>query len=157
MVYYGHVHFPEKMKRFLLTQKFFEMAIGSLFAWILYKKYEWYNRSIFAKKPVQLIVLAIILWHYTVGFSFSWTLEFKIFCCILYGLLILNVSVITHKLINIDKRILNYLGVISYGLYMYHMVVDYVLRTAVAKFGYKIPPGILIPLYYIVCCQVPLV
>lgn len=142
--------FPENIRKFLLTQKFFMMAIGSLFAYILYKKYEWYNKSIFTSKPVQLIIICIILWHYIVGFSFSPTLAFKITCSFLYGFLILNVSVVANKLFNLDKLHLNYLGVISYGLYMYHMPADYLLRTLVSKTGYMFPTNLLVPLYYVV-------
>jgi peptidoglycan/LPS O-acetylase OafA/YrhL len=150
LIYYGHINFSEKTEKFLLTQKFFEMAIGGLFAYLLYKKHEWYNGFFLSRKPVQLMVLAVIVWHYCIGFSFSGMLPFKILCSVLYGLLILNVSVISHKLINLEKPVLNYLGVISYGLYMYHMLVDYVLRTSVDKFGRGIPSKILVPLYYLV-------
>ena len=150
LIYNQHIVFSEKIQKFLLTQKFFEMAIGSLFAYIIYKKYDWYNTSVFSSKPIQLIILVIILWHYTIGFSFSGSLLFKIACSILYGFLILNVSVITHKLLDLDNPLLNYLGVISYGLYMYHMIVDYILRTTVSKIGYMLPSKLLIPLYYVV-------
>ncbi len=141
--------FPENIQRFLLTQKFFAMAIGGLFAYLIYKKPEWYNKSFFAWKPVQLLVASIIAWHYLVGFSFSWMISFKIACSFLYGFLILNVSVVTNKLFDIDKPLLNYLGIISYGLYMYHMLVDYLLRTIVSKTASVYPRDLLIPLYYI--------
>jgi peptidoglycan/LPS O-acetylase OafA/YrhL len=47
----------------------------------------------------------------------------------LYGLLILNVSSISYKLINLENPFLSYLGTISFGIYMYHLLVDYMLRS----------------------------
>ena len=53
---------------------------------------------------------------------------------LLYGLLILNVSTIPNKLINLEIKPLLYLGRISYGLYMYHMLADYFLRYSFSKY-----------------------
>ena len=45
---------------------------------------------------------------------------------------------------------LSYLGVISYGIYMYHMLVDYVLRMLVPRLqGLQIPSVIIIIAYYL--------
>lgn len=137
-------------KDFFLTQKFYTMATGSVFAYILFYHYEWYNQSFFASKSVQLVVLLIIGGHYLIGFSFSEALFFKIILGFLYGILILNVSVLKSRLINLERPLLRYLGTISYGLYMYHMLNDYFLRLIVQKLtGMHIPPYILAPLYYI--------
>lgn len=149
--------FPVNIQKFLLTQKFFMMATGSLFAYVLYKKYEWYNKSFFAWKSFQLVIVCIILWHYMIGFSFSGTLAFKITCSFLYGFLLLNVSVVTNKLFDLDKLALDYLGVISYGLYMYHMPIDYLLRTLAGKMGNMLPANALIPLYYIILLAVTII
>lgn len=150
LVFFDVFHFPLHWQKFFITLKYFEMAIGSLFAYLLFYYYEWYNGSVFTNKIVQAGILLIILWHFTIGFSFSSALWFKIICCFLYGLLILNVSVIKNKLIHIDQKALNYLGVISYGLYMYHMLVDYFLRTFCEKYGYLLSKNVLVPLYFVV-------
>lgn len=143
-------HFPSNWQVFLLTQKFYAMAIGAVFAYILYHHLAWYQKSFFASKYVQLIVLLIVVGHFTIGYCFSRNLYFEILLSFLYGLLILNVSVLKNKLINLENRWLTYLGVISYGLYMYHMLVDYVLRFVTPKAASIIPNIIIIPLYYIV-------
>lgn len=142
--------FPVNWQAFLHTQKFYAMAIGAVFAYILYYHLEWYERSFFTRKYVQLIVLLIIVGHFTIGYSFSHNVYFGILLSFLYGILILNVSVIKNKLISLENRWLTYLGVISYGLYMYHMLVDYVLRFVTAKIiNMQVPHLIIIPLYYI--------
>lgn len=141
---------PRNILSFLLTQKFYAMATGALFGSILFFHYQAYNRSVFAKKSVQLLLFGAICWHYLVGFPFSNSLIFKILVPFLYGLLILNVSVISNKLINLEKPGLTYLGIISYGIYMYHMVVDYLLRLIFPKLaGFGISKAILVPLYYV--------
>jgi peptidoglycan/LPS O-acetylase OafA/YrhL len=125
------------------------MAIGALFAYVLYYWLDWYNKSIFANRFFQFIVLLVIVGHYSVGFSFSYNLGFKILLSFLYGFLILNVSVVKNKLIRLENNWLTYLGVISYGLYMYHMLVDYALRFVAIKLSAHLPGFVLIPLYYI--------
>lgn len=119
--------------KFLNTLKFSNMAIGSLFGYILYYKFENYNKSLISSKIVQFFVLFIVIWFYFVGFKFRTAEYFVLFMPFIYGMLILNVSVVSKKLISLDVNILNYLGKISYGLYMYHMLIDYFLRFTVQK------------------------
>lgn len=141
---------PNNLAMFLMTQKFYAMAIGSAFGYLLYFRQEKYNQSIIATKPVQLLVLSIIIWHYFIGGVFSETLSFKIFLSFIYGLLILNVSSIKNKLINIEIPFLSYLGVISFGIYMWHMPVDYVLRIITPKLSiFHLPTLVIVSLYYI--------
>jgi peptidoglycan/LPS O-acetylase OafA/YrhL len=150
LLYNDVFHFAANWQHFLLTQKFYAMAIGAVFAYILYFHFNRYEKSLFSKLYIQFIVLLIITGHYLTGFGFSENLYFKILLAFLYGLLILNVSVIKNKLINLEKPWLTYLGVISYGLYMYHMLIDYLLRLVTEKVISKHVPGFLIiPLYYI--------
>jgi peptidoglycan/LPS O-acetylase OafA/YrhL len=151
LLYYDIFHFSVNVQNFLLTQKFYAMAIGAVFAYILYYHFDRYEGSFFTNKYFQLILILIIAGHYLIGYSFSYNLYFKILIACLYGLLILNVSVINNKLVNLEKPWLTYLGVISYGLYMYHMLIDYVLRFVTAKIVAKhvMPAYVLIPLYYV--------
>ncbi len=51
----------------------------------------------------------------------------------IYGILILNISVISNKIIDIETKTFAFLGNISYGLYMYHMLADYFLRFSFQK------------------------
>lgn len=144
------IKLPFNWEAFLLTQKFYAMAIGASFGYLLFYNFDWYNKSAFTNKAVQLLVLGIISWHYLVGFPFSEVLAFKILLAVLYCLLILNVSAVTHKLIDIENPVLSYLGVISYGIYMYHMLVDYLLRMLLPRLQpLHISNRVVIPLYYL--------
>jgi len=145
----GLVAVSPQWKKFLLTQKFYAMAIGSVFAYVLYHYYDVYNKSIFSTRYGQLLILLIVAGHYLIGFSFSDSLLFKILLALLYGLLIMNVSVVKIKIINIEHPVLAYLGVISYGIYMYHMLVDYFLRMMIPAIRTYLPVEILIGAYYL--------
>jgi peptidoglycan/LPS O-acetylase OafA/YrhL len=46
---------------------------------------------------------------------------------VLYSFVIFN-TISARSLINLEIQPFTYLGIISYGLYMYHMLVDYILR-----------------------------
>jgi peptidoglycan/LPS O-acetylase OafA/YrhL len=150
LIYNQSIVLNESLTAFFLTQRFYAMAIGSFYAYILYYHYDWYVNSILTSKITQFVVVAILIIHYTMRFDFSHEFYFHLFITCLYGLLILNVSVIKNKLIDMEKKPFVYLGVISYGLYMYHMLIDYVLRLIFPRLvAYSVPILVLIPLYYI--------
>ena len=150
IVYYKLINIPDNIERFLLTQKFYAMAIGSAFGYVLYFQLYKYNTSFFASKAMQVIVLFVILYHFLIGFSFSEYFVFKITLAVLYGLLILNVAAIKNKIITLQNSTLSYLGVISYGIYMYHMLVDYFLRIVVQKTVFlHVPVTVIVVMYYL--------
>ena len=51
------------------------------------------------------------------------TFAFHLFMNFIFLWLILNVSLNVNSIIRLDSRVLNILGEISYGIYMYHMIV----------------------------------
>ena len=51
------------------------------------------------------------------------TFAFHLFMNFLFLWLILNVSMNVNSIIRLESRVLNLLGEISYGIYMYHMIV----------------------------------
>ena len=154
-VYYRVLPINIKWEMFFLTQKFYSMAIGSLFGYLLFYHFEIYNRSFFAVKIVQAIIVGIVVWHYIFHNVVETGMWFKVFFSFLYGFLILNVSVVSKKIFDLEKPVLSYLGAISYGIYMYHMLVDYLLRYFISKpFFLQIPKMAMIPLYYIALLMV---
>ena len=122
------------LKGFFKTLKFHNMAIGSLFSYILFYKGDQFVKSIFSRKIFQIIIISIILFHYLIGLNIYGPIS-DIFLSVLYGFLILSLASSSNRIINLEKKTLIYLGKISYGLYMYHMVVDYFLRLCFSKVG----------------------
>ncbi len=150
LVYFHLVRVAPNWEVFFLTQKFYSMAIGSLFGYLLFHHPDLYRKSFLSGKMMQLAVLAVILWHYLLHPVAETGLWFKVIFSFLYGLLILQVSVAPVKLLNIERPWLTYLGAISYGIYMYHMLVDYCLRILVPGLtGLHLPVWLLAPAYYL--------
>lgn len=139
--------FSNNLYKFFLTQKFYAMAIGSFFGYLAARWGAKYDQSFLSNKAIQLLVICLLFTYYF--FNFWWSSFFltHIVLIFLYSLLIVNVSVSKRNVINLEYRPLVYLGSISYGLYMYHMLVDYLLRMVFPRL--HVTPVVLIPLYYI--------
>ncbi|HEY4109846.1 acyltransferase [Puia sp.] len=137
IVYYRIFAFPDYLRSFFLFQKFYAMAMGGLFGWILFAKAPAYRRSLWALPWMQWLVFGIIVWYFLTGIPGQPVNEnpfLHIGMSALYGLLILNSSMLENPAINLEKQPFVYLGTISYGLYMYHMLVDYFIRFTCIKF-----------------------
>ena len=138
----------EWFTKFFTTLQFECMAIGGLGAWWLFFRNEKNLTTHFLfQKNVQIIVLLLIvsLIFFKINLSQSdsyageiWKFIFNpttypIVSSILFLHLILNVSMNEKSLIRTENRILNFLGQISYGLYMYHILVVYMVIKIVGK------------------------
>lgn len=94
------------------------MAIGGIFAVLLFHKHAVLrficNQYLFY--AVLLAVIALLL----AGIRFPY-FNYEIYA-FLFGLLILNFAANKDIKVSLENRMLNYLGNISYGLYMYHPI-----------------------------------
>jgi peptidoglycan/LPS O-acetylase OafA/YrhL len=138
-------------KNFFLSQKFYTMATGGLFACLVSYHLDIFSILKLNNKFAFLAVLFLLLWHYLIGFHFSDSLFFKMLLPYLYATLIFQVSFLPPTLINWENNITCYLGIISYGIYMYHMVVDYLLRMFYTKIflSWSLPSYLVISIYYV--------
>jgi len=95
------------------------MAIGGVMALLLF-----YNKSkilkILYSTAVQIFNIALII----VFISFGVKIPFfhYEFYAILFSVLILNIASNSKNIIKLENCLFNYLGKISYGIYMYHAV-----------------------------------
>jgi len=87
------------------------MAIGGLGAYVLYFKKELILNFIY-RKDVQLAIILISIPLLLMGRLYAHSLIFI--------LVILNISSNKNSLIKLDNKVFDFLGKISYGLYMYH-------------------------------------
>ncbi len=98
-------------------------SIGGLFALIIYEKTKIAGKikAFLFAKPVQWIVLigAILL---IINNFHPFYLNEETYS-ILFGILIINFAANENRIFSMDYKILNYLGKISYGLYMYHLIL----------------------------------
>lgn len=125
---------------------FEKMAVGAVGAWFWYYEKEKIKALPLWSTSAQLALLCALL----VGLSFSSEVlsDFPILARahqflfggmlglyivqpLLFLYLILNTSTNPNSLLKADKPLLRYLGDISYGLYMYHMLAVYLSITLV--------------------------
>ena len=141
---YGHEWFT----KFFATLQFECMSIGGLGAWWLFFRTEKNLTTHFLfQKSVQITVLfliaSLIFLKINLSQSISYASEiwkfifnpltYPIVSSALFLHLILNVSMNEKSILKTENSVLNFLGQISYGLYMYHILVVYVLIKIVGK------------------------
>jgi peptidoglycan/LPS O-acetylase OafA/YrhL len=114
------------------TFKFEAMAIGGLGAYFLYNREASINQLLIFKVPIQIIVFFTVILHLTFHSNINnvfWNTLFKtpimspILVDFLFLYVIICVSVVDTSIIKLRNRTLSFLGEISYGVYMYHMLV----------------------------------
>ncbi|MCX6112642.1 MAG: acyltransferase [Proteobacteria bacterium] len=94
------------------------MAIGGLFALYLFRKDKiltfLFNRTL---QFITLIALCTLI-----GFGIEIPkVNFEVYA-VLFGILILNLAGNPKAIISLENKVFNYLGKISYGLYMYQVI-----------------------------------
>jgi peptidoglycan/LPS O-acetylase OafA/YrhL len=133
----------EGLKAFIGTLKFHYMGLGAAAAWMLH-----YRRDIFLAWPVfttragQAICLTLILAYF---FAYPKSAEpFELLLGLpmgfLYAWLIVNTGANPNNAIKLSNRpgrtvgrALDQLGKLSYGIYMYHMIVIYFVSFLFTK------------------------
>lgn len=114
------------------TFQFEAMAIGGLGAYFLFTNGHKLTQLVIFKPFFQVVIFLLLatflLFHSNID-NIIWNTLFKtqllsqIILDLLFLYLIICVSVITNSVIKLNSKFLTYLGDISYGIYMYHMLV----------------------------------
>ena len=108
------------IKKFLAMSKLECMALGGLGAYVLFNKKEEVLRIIF--KPVSqimaVVVIPILIYFIPTAFEDVLHLLFSVS----FLVIILNVAGNEKVLLRFENPILQYLGRISYGFYMFHVM-----------------------------------
>ena len=132
---------------FLLTIKFHNMLIGTLFAWIVVFQIDRYRRSFLSHPVTQVLLLAAVLYHYLIGIYPIPEVAVTILMSFIYGCVFVNLSSIARPITDLEFQPFVYLGEISFGLYIYHMFVDYTLRLAFGHVHVHLDPIITATIY----------
>jgi len=120
------------------TLKFHFMAIGGLCAWLMQTRRESVlSLPIFSNRLVQVFLLLLLFDFYLVGlverpFNVSQQAELiveELEQLLLYSWLIVTVAMNPRNLVRLHTPIVDYWGKISYGIYMYQMLVLYPLAA----------------------------
>lgn len=109
------------------------MAIGGLFA-------IWYFNK---EKALKYLYNPVLNWCLIAFISINFFTDFYIpylndeVFSVFFGILILNLATNPNPVVNLENKVLNYLGKISYGLYMYHMIAIIVTLKIIDYLGVR--------------------
>ena len=95
------------------------MAVGGVGAWILYNQKQRVLGALYTKSAqITTFLLLSVLMVNRIHFN----LERHLLFSLLFTIMILNLSSNPHSILTLNNRVFNYLGKISYGLYMFHAI-----------------------------------
>ncbi len=100
--------------------RFGAMAIGGIGAWLLFYKKENFLKFIY-KREVQWATVAVTAILFIVGPNII-IAKHELYS-LLFCIIIINLASNPLKIISLENKTLNFLGEISYGIYMYHPFV----------------------------------
>lgn len=110
----------ETFKRFIGTLKFEAMAFGGIGACLIFDQRKNWLRLIFSK-PIQILTLlsipGIVLFTPTSLYNGLYLLF-----SVPFLIIIMNVAANENSILKLRNRVFDFLGRISYGIYMYHLI-----------------------------------
>lgn len=121
-------YFSELWKFLIRIHQFDAMAIGGIGAYFIYTQGERLTKSFLYHRISQEIIYFTLLLFLYVGEQF-WDPYFDRYVGLhllkymLFLYLIIGVSLVENNIIKVENKVLSYLGKISYGIYMYHLLI----------------------------------
>jgi peptidoglycan/LPS O-acetylase OafA/YrhL len=139
-------YMPEsKWYEFICNTKFDCMAIGALYA-ILYESGNTIFTRLFFNKIVQIVSWGIFLLAAVGKLYIPDFIHSDIFS-MASATIILNVAFNAGSLIKLENKPLNFLGKISYGMYVYHPIIIYLISLLLKKNQLMLNSGLAIVFY----------
>lgn len=138
------------LKRFIGQIKLHFMAAGALCAWCLHRHRErLLALPVFSSRIVQIVLFVLLLDFYLL-YGVRWGLFLdEAVQLVLYSWIIVTVAANPRNVIPVENRAFDYLGKISYGLYMYHMFAVYLTSaTFKSTTWWQGRPALYIAAYY---------
>lgn len=129
LIKFGLYFIEEKQGLLLIFEKFWNsfvisaMAIGGLFAQLYFDKNKSFLKVI-SHKTFQFLLYNTTIILLLLGVKIP-IIHYE-FYSFLFGLIILNLVQVDSSIINLEYKILNYLGKISYGIYMFHPICVFI-------------------------------
>lgn len=125
----------EIFKGFWLSTPIDCMAIGGLFAIVIYdsKPIVIVLKNILFSKITQIVTLLLTIFLIAINYRLPILdkyFHFEMYA-VLFGILICNFAANENRIFSMENRVLNYLGKISYGMYMFHpLMIVLSIKTA---------------------------
>jgi peptidoglycan/LPS O-acetylase OafA/YrhL len=112
---------------FIYTLRFYYMAIGGIGAYFLLKHPNFTGWKVFSSKASQLIHIIVLISYFCLYqvdlFPSVHFIFFDILLSYLFAWTILNFSCNEYRIFKIEFKVTEWLGKISYGIYMYHTLI----------------------------------
>jgi peptidoglycan/LPS O-acetylase OafA/YrhL len=132
------------MAEVLRMLQFEAMAIGGLAAYVVFHRERPIGTNAFFSKPVQAMLITVLMVRIFANEALAagWAPYASVFAhpvisplvmMVLFAWLIVNVAVNERSILQLNSRVLNYLGDISYGIYMYHGLAISILLVPKVK------------------------
>jgi peptidoglycan/LPS O-acetylase OafA/YrhL len=120
------VYGQTEMRKFTGQLQIHFMAAGALAAWALSRHRERFLAlPVFASRLLQIVLALLLLDFYLTTFLHWGWFGTEIVQVVLYTWLIVNVAANPRNVLRVENRVTDYLGTISYGIYMFHMIAVY--------------------------------
>ena len=146
IVYFSHFLIDYELYIYLLGKLQFEsMAVGALGAVWVFNYSEKINTYTFIFHPVSqiilisLILIRLVFFDYLIDHVYIInlihdTFIFKLILNFAFLWLIINLSLNQKSILKLKSRLLNLLGEISYGIYMYHMIIIFAIMLVFEEY-----------------------
>tara|TARA_B100001758_G_scaffold126664_1_gene108959 strand:- start:8485 stop:9624 length:1140 start_codon:yes stop_codon:yes gene_type:complete len=125
--------FDPIIDRIVRMLRFEAMAIGGLCAYVVFNNKNLLSSFLFSRLTQFFLITFILLRLFVFQFLLENYIFFNVLfntpvlsdllLTIIFGWLIINISINPKSIISLDSKVLNFLGSISYGIYMYHMLI----------------------------------
>ncbi len=150
---YNPFHWSNKAVYFVYTFRFHYMAAGALMAILLFRfKDQLLEYLIFTSKFIQLTLFAALLYYFVFYNHFlrsyvHWIFE-EVVMMALFSWLIVNIAANPNNVLKISNRLTEYLGKISYGIYLYHCIVITLVVYVFQKLNLTGSPNLGVIVFY---------
>jgi len=138
ILYFSYLgFFDPTIERLVRMLRFEAMAIGGLAAYAVFNYKNLLSHFLFSRVSqfflILFVLLRLCLYQFLSENSIFFNILFTtpvlsgLLLMIIFAWLIVNISLNPISIISLESKMLNFLGKISYGIYMYHMLIIFAI------------------------------
>jgi peptidoglycan/LPS O-acetylase OafA/YrhL len=130
--------FMNKLVKLIERTRFSSMIIGGIGAWVLFNKKQKILAIVYhpLSQVIAIFIFVIMLFYSNTNDIPYFNLIKNEFISLIVAILILNIASNKSTIIRLENKLFDFLGKISYGMYVYHSIIALV---CVKLFTYFLP------------------